>query len=47
MADIKAAFISSSLNAISTTAPVFRFCGQALGYCTKTDCTTREIGAVR
>ena len=24
-----------------------RYCGQAFGYCTKLDCTTREIGTVR
>ena len=24
-----------------------RYCGQAFGYCTKDDCTTREIGTVR
>ena len=24
-----------------------RYCGQAFGYCTKIDCTTRDVGAVR
>eukprot|EP00090_Calanus_glacialis_P042171 TRINITY_DN74889_c0_g1_i1.p1 TRINITY_DN74889_c0_g1~~TRINITY_DN74889_c0_g1_i1.p1 ORF type:complete len:203 (+),score=44.16 TRINITY_DN74889_c0_g1_i1:126-734(+) len=24
-----------------------RFCGQALGYCTKVDCTTKDLGGVR